>query len=532
MKLRVPQMLLIVSALAAFAPILAVDWLLDGYVAGRESQKLRAELDQVTRETEAGVASVIRALRRIEQASPVFCSPAFLAAARAEMLDSLVIRQIVVTNDDGIQLCDAIGTEFSWMQVSSAVPMPGHTETLTVVGAVGRMPPSLLIETSPRDGRRIGVFIPVHPHVVLGPAGAFPEGSFLRMELTNGQEISTYGDAGAYERATARGEFITAESFAGQVPIRGVAAVPFASVRMGYADLDIGFTMVACLMSAAFLWLALQYVRRGENPAHDLEKAIARGQLRPRYQPVVNLLTGRIAGCEVLIRWDKPSGETVSPGAFIEYAEMSGLAIPMTLSLMEQVRDDLEPLCGDQPDLKVSINLFEGHFRDGSIVEDVVSIFDGSKVGYGQLVFEITERQPLSDKRGANATITALHRLGSRVALDDAGTGHSNLAYLQELGIDIIKIDKVFIDLIKQRTDTVPVVDALISMARDLKIDIIAEGVETLEQALYLKAKGVIYAQGYLFAPALFLGPFIELARRMNRAPAPDTEGEAAASAA
>ncbi len=143
--------------------------------------------------------------------------------------------------------------------------------------------------------------------------------------------------------------------------------------------------------------LALQYVRRSKLPAFDLERAIARGEIKPYYQPVINLKTGELAGCEVLCRWEKQNGEMVMPGAFIDYAEVTGLAIPMTLSLMQQVRSDLGDLCVEMPSLKISINLFEGHFRDTSIVEDVQAIFGGSTIGFRQLVFEITERHPLDE---------------------------------------------------------------------------------------------------------------------------------------
>ena len=125
------------------------------------------------------------------------------------------------------------------------------------------------------------------------------------------------------------------------------------------------------------------------------------------------------------------------PGAFIEYAEVTGLAIPMTLSLMQQVRTDLAELCRDMPDMKVSINLFEGHFRDGTIVEDVQAIFGGSAISFRQLVFEITERRPIGNSAQADSVIAGLHALGCRLAMDDAGTGHSNLAYMQTLGIDV-----------------------------------------------------------------------------------------------
>jgi sensor c-di-GMP phosphodiesterase-like protein len=195
---------------------------------------------------------------------------------------------------------------------------------------------------------------------------------------------------------------------------------------------------------------------------------------------------------------------------------MSGLAIPMTLSLMEQVRYDLEDICRSVPDFKISINLFEGHFRDGSIVDDIQSVFEGSGISYRQLVFEITERRPLDDRSAANRVMSAMHKLGVRIAMDDAGTGHSNLAYLETLGIDIIKIDKIFVEMIKDPDTPVPVIDGLIAMARELDIDVVAEGVETQEQALYLRAKNVIYAQGYLFAPPMKLSAFLVLANALR----------------
>ena len=216
------------------------------------------------------------------------------------------------------------------------------------------------------------------------------------------------------------------------------------------------------------------------------------------YQPVINLRTGALAGCEVLCR--EENGEVVPPGAFIDYAEVTGLAIPMTVSLMQQVKHDLAELC--QRCLKSDpFNLFDGHFRDGTIVEDVQATFSDSVISFRQLVFEITERRPLDNSMQASSVIAGLHALGCRLAMDDAGTGHSNLAYMQTLGVDVIKIDRVFVDMIKPETTHVPVLDALIAMARDLGTEIIAEGVETEAQALYLRGRGVVMAQGLSVCP-------------------------------
>src|SRR5690606_26274426 len=156
--------------------------------------------------------------------------------------------------------------------------------------------------------------------------------------------------------------------------------VRFSEVEVGYAPLYLAFTLMTCAIAIMQLLMTLGYVRRAKLPAFDLERAIAAGALKPYYQPVFNLHTARLIGCEVLIRWVKRGGKVVSPGAFIDYAELTGLAIPMTLNLMEQVRNDLEDLCRGAPDFKVSINLFEGHFRDAAVVEDIQSIFGGSGI--------------------------------------------------------------------------------------------------------------------------------------------------------
>ncbi len=188
----------------------------------------------------------------------------------------------------------------------------------------------------------------------------------------------------------------------------------------------------------------------------------------------------------------------------------------MTISIMETVRRDLEEISAMNPDLKISINLFEGHFRDGSVVDDVAAIFSGSRINLRQLVFEITERHPLGNNAQATGVIAGLQSMGCKVAMDDVGTGHSNLAYIQTLGVDIIKIDKVFIDPITRQTTAMPILDSLISLASELNAGIIAEGVESQDQALYLRSKGVRHLQGFLFSPAIPADKYMEMVNSLN----------------
>jgi EAL domain-containing protein (putative c-di-GMP-specific phosphodiesterase class I) len=515
-KSKYSNVVMLIAAIAAFLPVMGVDYLLDGYVRVREHTELQRTVESVARKVQGGAYDGIASLRRILADSPSLCTPTFIANVHRQMEQSLHLRQVLVENNDGVQYCDAFGRPVAVTQLSASLSIPGHTETLAIARLGGLAVPVLQITQTFGTTRKVSAFIPI----VNGPpedllAGLKPT-SMIRLSLTDGTQVLSAGDTTAFDSRSST-EFIAVEAFAGELPIGVEAALPFAVVRADYGELDLSFTLIACLMSAAFFLLALHYVRRSQLPAFDLERAIAAGELRPYYQPVINLRTGALAGCEVLARWEKRTGEIVPPGAFIEYAEVTGLAIPMTLSIMQQVKADLSELCRDMPDIKISINLFEGHFRDGTIVDDVQAIFAGSPISYRQLVFEITERRPLDNSIQANSVISGLHALGSRLAMDDAGTGHSNLAYMQTLGVDVIKIDRVFIDMIKPGVTQVPVLDGLISMARDLGTDIVAEGVETETQALYLRARGVVMAQGFLFAPALKVAAFRDLARALNK---------------
>ena len=521
MRSRYSNVLMLIGAILAFVPILAVDYLLDSYVRVREKATSERYAAALSAQIEAAVQESVTTLRTVLADSPSLCTPTFLANAQKAMESSLNVKQVLVENADAVQYCDALGRIVQYSPLSEDLPIPGQTETVAVVMLGSLDIPALKITQAFGTTRRVSVFLPLLAQGTDAISAGMRSGGMPRVVLANGDPVLSLGDSEAFDRRGSSAEFVHGQSFAGELPLKVEYAAPFAMTRADYADLDVGFTVVACLMSGAFLILALQYVRRSRVPAFDLERAIARGEIKPYYQPVINLRTGVLEGCEVLCRWEKRNGKVVPPGAFIDYAEVTGLAIPMTLSLMQQVKYDLGDLAQMMPDLKISINLFEGHFRDGSIVDDVQAIFGNSAISYRQLVFEITERHPLGNSAVAQSVISGLHALGSRIALDDAGTGHSNLAYLGTLGCDIIKIDRIFIDMIKPGTTQVPVLDGLIAMAKDLNCDIVAEGVETEEQALYLRAHGVLQAQGFIFAPALKVGPFRELATALHTTAAP-----------
>ncbi len=532
MKSNFTHVLMLIGAILAFVPIIAVDHLLDAYVRHKEKAVAQEYVDAKSSHINSSIMDGVTALRKVIADSPSLCTPTFVTNVQTAIEASLSIKQFIVENRDGVQYCDAYGRIVNYSPLSQPIPVPGLTETFTVVAFADLAMPALKISQTFGETRRVSVFVPLLNQTEAALSETLKDASMMRVTLSNGMPIITIGDPTGFDRRDTSTEFLSAQGYAGQFPIRVELALPFAMVRANYADLDAVFTVLACIASAAFLLLNLNYARRSRMPAFDLERAIERNEIKPYYQPVINLRTGELVGCEVLCRWEKRNGQVIPPGAFIDYAEVTGLAIPMTLSLMQQVRNDLGDLCKVLPEMKISINLFEGHFRDGGIVEDVQAIFGQSAISFSQLVFEITERRPLNNSIATTSVIAGLHALGCRLAMDDAGTGHSNLAYLATLGVDVIKIDRIFVDMIKPGTTQVPVLDGLIAMAKDLDCEIVAEGVETEEQALYLRARGVLHAQGYIFAPALKIGAFKELALALSTPIAPQIEASAVATAA
>jgi len=238
-----------------------------------------------------------------------------------------------------------------------------------------------------------------------------------------------------------------------------------------------------------------------------------------------------LRGAEVLVRWKKPDGSLVLPGAFVPLAESSGLIRAMTRDLMRRVCAEAGAEIGCRPALKISFNFSGQLFSNDSIVKDVRAIFSNSPIKLSQVVLEVTERDPIENFTATRQTIAALQGLGVRIAIDDVGTGHSGLSYMLKLGVDIIKIDKMFVDAIGTDRNSTTIVETLIDLAHNMRMDVVAEGVENFEQVVHLRDLGIRSAQGYVFAPPLPGSAFLQLIEAIDPIAAA-SEGEAAMPAA
>jgi EAL domain-containing protein (putative c-di-GMP-specific phosphodiesterase class I) len=249
-----------------------------------------------------------------------------------------------------------------------------------------------------------------------------------------------------------------------------------------------------------------EQVARRLSVESELRRALAHNELEVHYQPVVSLVTGSIEGFEALARWRK-GDEWVSPAEFIPVAEESGLIIPLGGWVLTEACAQLQkwrsmPGCEQ---LTMSVNVSPQQLRSSDVVAMVRAALSISELDGNALWLEITESSMVLDTTDTVATFEALHRLGPRICVDDFGTGFSSLSYLQQFEIDRLKIDRSFVIAMGTGTQGRSLVSAILAIARTLRIDVVAEGIETEDQAESLIALGCRGAQGYFFgrpAPA------------------------------
>ncbi|WP_287407903.1 EAL domain-containing protein [Sphingopyxis sp.] len=242
----------------------------------------------------------------------------------------------------------------------------------------------------------------------------------------------------------------------------------------------------------------------------ELRNAIEEDRLHLAFQPLIELATGKVAGFEALARWDKQDGHSISPSEFIPIAEDSGLIVPLgqwAIGKAAAVLADWDQQNGGKVvDCYFSVNVSAIQLLRDDVAAVVRQALDTHKIGGERLMIELTESAIIGDPDLALSVLSELKSLDARVAMDDFGTGYSNLAYLQRLPLDVLKIDRSFVEHMVDDRDKVAIVRTIQSLAEVLGMKTTAEGVETADQARLLSALGCDFGQGYLFARPMHSG--------------------------
>ena len=240
----------------------------------------------------------------------------------------------------------------------------------------------------------------------------------------------------------------------------------------------------------------------------DLRMAIAAGELEVYYQPLINIASNKIVGCEALVRWPHVERGMISPAEFIPIAEESGLIVPLGEWVLRTACAQAANWPGD---LRIAVNVSPIQFKTGNVLSVIMSAIATAGLRAERLEIEITEALLLHDDEQTMTVLNRLRQIGVRIAMDDFGTGYSSLAYLHRFPIDKVKIDRCFIEAVSRNEASIAVVQAVIGIAHSRKIATTAEGVETDEQLDALRRLGCTEMQGYLFSPALCASDVLQL---------------------
>ena len=276
-------------------------------------------------------------------------------------------------------------------------------------------------------------------------------------------------------------------------------------------------------------------VTRAGATRENLREALANKELGVRYQPYVELASGRVFGAEALVRWDRPGRGITLPAEFLPAAEQSSLICEIDSYVLAEAIGQVAEWTRRFPhlDFRMSVNLSARKMQDRTLLDEVKDTLAAFNVSGESMMIEITETALMTDVPTIKDHLSSLQRLGIRIALDDFGTGLSSLSHIHQFPIDVLKIDRTFVSEMMNSNSAAVLVDLIALLGRKLGLVTIAEGVETFEQLEQVRALECQMAQGFLFAkpqpPAdcetLFTQPRLDLSGGATSATNPDSTG-------
>jgi sensor c-di-GMP phosphodiesterase-like protein len=509
------KVVLLAGALA-FAPLIGLNLLLWVHISAHGKVDIDDAAKSMLRLTEQRLdESMTQLVAFALKSDHKTCTSEVRQALGQAIVRAPYVSEIGIIDPKGNVVCSPFDKQRVVRTISPANDTTNPNVKLTLVDfGTDKGPKALQLAWHFDDGWQVELLLPdekLMPAVVVGRLQAdfvarlaLVDGSFVTARLSR-SNMSTEGNS-AFD----------VQAISDRYPLTLAVMIPSASLWASYRELFLWGNAGGALLAFISILGALAVSRQMEGPVRAIENQIRRGDFIPYYQPLMCIRTGKLLGCEALLRRRRADGGIDGPGSFIPMVEATGQIFEITRGMMAHARDELGPAYSARPHLKVSFNLIADHFADMKIVSDMKAIFEGASVKMDQIVLEVTERQPLPNLGSARVIIAKLQELGIRIALDDVGTGHGGMSYLLKLGVDQMKMDKMFVDAIGTDRYSTAIIDTLVKLAADLNIEFVAEGVETFEQIAYLKEHGVDAAQGYVFAPPLPGPLYLELIQTLD----------------
>jgi len=477
----------------------------------------------LARRADATSLQIGAAFKHLKQtAGTVPCSPQDIARMQKIALASTYLKGVAYVAGDRV-LCSSIGaqgTGFSLgkpdfitskgAEVWSATALPFAPDTRFFVLKNGHY---AVISHQEMTIDVLAKTEDVHLGIFTLPAG---QPLFVRGSIVPGW-LQHLGDQS--QVSFMDGDYLVAVQRSKQFDLASVSAIPASYARAHVLKFLLLFLPAGAGMGVALAGVIVLMARRRLSLNAELQTALRRNEFHMLYQPVIDLRTGHCVGAEALLRWRRLGKPAVGPDVFIPVAEQSGLIRRLTTRVLEMVGSEVQPLLARQGDFHIGINLSYIDLQAEETMGQVMDMVAKAGIEPGNIMVEATERGLLNAETTRNI-VRAYRDSGLRVAIDDFGTGYSSLSYLANFDLDYLKIDKSFVDTLGTDAATSNVALHIIEMSKSLKLDMIAEGVETETQAEILRERGVQYAQGWLFAKPMPIMELMRFVAAQNRQPA------------
>jgi sensor c-di-GMP phosphodiesterase-like protein len=508
---------LVLASMVAFA--LGGHFAATRFIRNQQAHQLDELTEVVLRRSEFAVDFSAASLDELAGRGLATCDSASLQAIRLHVYQRSAVKDVRLVNSDGSVICSAYSEtlEFDkgWVDRSDMLASRDSRLMLFRVEQFGGDALGVLRDIGSK--KALVAILGINASLFdIMPAELRAHGEVL-LALNNGAQLGEFM-LDADKALPHPVEFAKSST---RYPLRTVIRIDETVLSTWNSEAYWPVMAVAVVLGVLF-GVLLSRTRRMEGPVADLDRGLARGEFRPYFQPIFDLRTGQIKGCEILARWLREDGSIVPPMNFIPLAESSGRIEAMTWQILGRALADLQPHLRADKEFKLSFNVVPKHLLSEGFVGALRSTVAAAKVSTRQIVVEVTERDELDDLARAAAVVRELRDYGFRVAIDDVGVGHSGLSRLKGLGANTIKIDKFFVDTITMDASTTTIVEMLVALARDFHMTVVAEGIETEEQVRALISCGVEEGQGYLVAAPLPFAGFSELvaARRAASAAA------------
>lgn len=512
-RTRILLIMIGVATLAGALPLALMTWLSWRQATHTAENELRATADRALRRADRSYGQALAALQALQHSPLAPCSPEHIRLMQSKVVTTSSVDQIGYFRN-GRMLCNSWGLSDGSVQWDP----PHHT---TADGV------ALQLDIRPRAayGRRMlslrlgnydavmdpGHFVNLIAAQDIQVAIATPDGRLIAQQPPVQPALLDALLRDPRTGSTDETLFASARSEAWLA----IVTTPRTALRAVFEQQFWLFFPLSMLLALGCAGGALWLSRRRLSMHGELVLALRRNELYVVYQPIIELETGICVGAEALVRWQRADGIDVRPDLFIPLAEQSGLVEAITDLVIARVVADLRDLLVNDRSAHVAINLAPEDLITGRAMKVIADALAGTGIANQQIWLEATERGFMDIER-ARAVITAARHAGHAVAIDDFGVGYSNLQYLQQLPLDALKIDKLFIDAIGTDSATSPVTGHIIDMAKTLGLFVVAEGVETETQLAYLHSRQVEFGQGWLFSKALRRDDFIAFHRRRH----------------